>query len=144
MDRHDDPAKVTAEWYSLHGFYGFVSYFLTGEHRGYIKTGGRIRPGACLRPLIRVGHSGSAGCGAIELAARLSVADFSSPNLPSATTTASGAPLGTILYEGTFGLNWYLNDYTRLMFNYVVSIPAAEGLPVLPVHTFGIRTAIYW
>ena len=41
-------------------------------------------------------------------------------------------------------MNWYLNDYTRLMANYVLSVPAARGFPALPVHGFGIRTAIYW
>jgi len=54
--------------------------------------------------------------GAVELAARFSLADFASSNLP-VSSTPTKSSMGTILYEGTLGLNWYLNDYTRLMLN---------------------------
>ncbi len=127
----------------LHGFYAYVSYFVTGEHRGYDRREGAFGPVNVLRPLIRKGHSGASGCGAVELAARISVANFSSPNLPQETPPV-GAPTGTVLYEGTLGLNWYLNKITRLMFNFTLSVPAVSGSPVLPVNGFGIRTAIYW
>jgi phosphate-selective porin OprO/OprP len=149
------PFSVQGEWFAttvqqtgagvvlLHGFYVYASYFLTGEHRGYERRIGGFGPVSVHRPLIRSGHCGASGCGAVELAARFSVADFSSPNLP-ASPTPVGSPTGTVLYQGTFGANWYLNDYTRLMANYVLSVPAARGFPALPVHGFGIRTAIYW
>jgi phosphate-selective porin OprO and OprP len=129
----------------LHGFYVYGSVFLTGEHRGYDRQVGAFGPVEVHRPLIRAGHWGATGCGAVELAARFSVADFESTNLPVPPATPPvGSPTGTILYEGTFGVNWYLNDYTRLMANYTLSVPAAHGFPALPVHGFGIRTAIYW
>jgi phosphate-selective porin OprO/OprP len=149
------PASVQGEWSAtsiqqigagvvfLHGFYVDASVFLTGEHRSYERKVGGFGPVRVLRPLIRKGHWGASGCGAVELAARFSVADFASENLP-LTPTPVGSPTGTILYQSTFGVNWYLNDYTRLMANYVLSVPAARGFPALPVHGFGIRTAIYW
>jgi phosphate-selective porin OprO/OprP len=149
------PLSVQGEWFAttvqqldagmvfLHGFYVYASYFLTGEHRGYDRRVGGFGPVSVHRPLIRLGHSGATGCGAVELAARFSVADLSSPNLP-VSPTPVGSPTGTVLYQSTFGVNWYLNDYTRLMVNYVLSVPAARGFPALPVHGFGIRTAIYW
>ncbi len=135
--------QINAGMVFLHGFYVYASYFLTGEHRGYDRRVAGFGPVQVLKPLMRKGHWSAAGCGAIELAARFAVADFSSPNLP-VSPTPVGAPSGTILYQSTFGVNWYLNDYTRLMFNYILSVPAARGFPALPVHGFGIRTAIYW
>jgi len=48
------------------------------------------------------------------------------------------------VYEATFGVNWYLNDHTRVMANYTLAVPDVGGYPALPVHVFGLRTAIYW
>ena len=151
------PLSVQGEWFAttiqqtgagmvfLHGFYVDGSYFLTGEHRGYERTVGAFGPVRVHRPLIRKGHWGASGCGAVEVAARFSVANFDSPNLAIIPSTPPvGSPTGTILYQATYGVNWYLNDYTRLMLNYSLSVPVANGFPALPVHGFGIRTAIYW
>ena len=147
--------SVQGEWFAttvqqlgagvvfLHGFYVYASYFLTGEHRGYDREIGAFGPVHVHRPLLRAGHWGSCGCGAVELAARFSVADFASPNLPISPTPV-GSPTGTVLYQATFGANWHLNDTTRLMANYILSVPAARGFPAMPVHGFGLRTAIYW
>jgi phosphate-selective porin OprO/OprP len=41
-------------------------------------------------------------------------------------------------------VNWYLNSYTRIMANYTLAVPTAHGSPALPVHIFGVRTAIWW
>ncbi|MCI0700369.1 MAG: OprO/OprP family phosphate-selective porin, partial [Planctomycetia bacterium] len=73
-------------------------------------------------------------------------ADFASPNLPPPPTSGpfALAPTGAVLYQPTFGVNWYFNDYTRVMFNYSLPTPEARGLPTLPVHVFGIRAAIWW
>ena len=135
--------QIDAGMVFLHGFYVFTSYFLTGEHRGYDHHVGGFGPVHVLNPLVRRGHWGASGCGAVELAARFAVSDFSSPNLPT-TNMPVGSPTATVLYQTTLGANWYLNDYTRLMFNYTLSVPAAKGLPTLPVSGFGIRAAIYW
>jgi phosphate-selective porin OprO/OprP len=149
------PASVQGEWFGtaiqqrgagvvfFHGFYADASYFLTGEHRGYNRQRAAFDRVNVLRPLVRTDGLHSAGCGAVELAVRLTVSDFDSANLPPPPAPV-GAPTGTVLYQATFGANWYLNDYTRLMANYTVAVPAAPGLPALPVHVFGLRTAIWW
>lgn len=151
------PFSVQGEWFAtsiqqrgggpvlLHGFYADASLFLTGEHRGYDRTEGSFSRVAVLRPLVRTSSCPAAGFGAVELTARLAVADFLSSNLP----RPAGGPLalaanGAVLYQTTVGVNWYLNDYTRVMLNYSVAAPDARGLPTLPVHVFGIRTALWW
>jgi hypothetical protein len=79
------------------------------------------------------------------VAARFAVADFVSGNLPRPTSGPLAlAPSGAVLYQATFGVNWYLNDYTRVMFNYTLAAPDANGLPTLPLHVFGLRTAVFW
>lgn len=86
------------------GFYGFVSYFLTGEVRPYSsKSGafGRVKPET---------NYGSESSGAWELALRYSALDIDAP----AVVTAGD------LADVTAGVNWYLNPNTRVMFNYVM------------------------
>jgi phosphate-selective porin OprO and OprP len=151
------PLSVQGEWFGtaiqqtgagvvfLHGFYIESSYFLTGEHRGYDRRDAGFSRVSVHRPLVRTDGAPRTGFGAFEVAARFAVADFGSPNLPPTTNGASGfTPTATVLYQATFGLNWYLNDYTRVMFNYTMAVPDAPGAPALPVHLFGLRTAIFW
>jgi len=52
------------------------------------------------------------GCGAWELAYRFSYIDA----LDGLTTAGAGRAA-----DHTFGVNWYLNPFTRIMFNYVHS-----------------------
>jgi phosphate-selective porin OprO/OprP len=151
------PLSLQGEWFGtniqqigggpvfLNGFYAYASYFLTGEHRGYDQKGGAFSQVAVKRPLVRTSSKPATGCGAFELTARFAVADFRSDNLPPPTSGPFAlAPQGAILLESTFGMNWYLNDYTRLMLNYTLAVPEARGLPALPGHVFGLRTAIFW
>jgi phosphate-selective porin OprO/OprP len=146
------PLSVQAEWSAaavqaagggifVYGAYVAGSYFLTGEHRGYNRTRGSFDQVDVLRPLIRSQTDPRSGFGAVELTARFSYLNFNSPNLPPDT---NGAPAGTLLYEMTLGTNWYLNSFTRVMFNYTAgfSDKAASGSTV--AHIFGLRTAIYW
>lgn len=147
------PFSLQGEWFAavvqqtnagvifVNGFYVYGSYFLTGEHRGYNRTRGSFDQVDVLRPLIRSRTESGGGFGAVELAARFSYADFSSSNLP---LDENGAPTGTNLYELTAGVNWYLNNYTRVMVNYTAGIPDKVGLKPSVAHFFGIRTAIYW
>jgi phosphate-selective porin OprO/OprP len=152
------PFSLQGEWFGtgiqqtggggpifFNGFYAYASYFLTGEHRGYDRKGGAFSQVEVQRPLVRTLSRPASGCGAFELTARFSVADFRSNNLPPPSSGPFAlAPQGAILLQTTFGMNWYLNDYTRVMFNYLIETPEARGLPALPVHVFGIRTAIFW
>lgn len=109
------PASLQFEWMSalvnresgddLHynGFYGFASYFLTGEHRPYKTSSGafdRVKP--------KNDFDGKGGWGALEFAARYSVIDLN-----------DGDVNGGEMQNVTVGFNWYLNSNVRLMFNYV-------------------------
>ena len=86
------------------GFYLYGSYFLTGEHRNYGRRSGtffRLQPKHNFQP--RKG-----GWGAWEVAARLSYVDLN-----------DGAIKGGKEANFTAGLNWYLNQKTRFMVNYI-------------------------
>lgn len=87
----------------LYGYYGYVSYFLTGEHRPYRTDYGRFTR---VQPLNN--FDGIGGSGAIELALRYSTLSFEDVANPDQT-----------LRDWTFGINWYLNPNSRIMLNYV-------------------------
>lgn len=79
----------------------YAGWLLTGEKAAFSSRSGVWGTTRVLRPV------GEGGYGAFELAARYDKYDF--------TDAARGG-------EGdawTLGLNWYLNDWTRLMFNLV-------------------------
>jgi phosphate-selective porin OprO/OprP len=85
------------------GYYGYVTYMLTGETRPF-KGGNFDR----IRPLHEVGND---GLGAFELAFRYDHIDLShTPVVARADNQASSF---------TAGLNWYFNPYAKLMFNWV-------------------------
>jgi phosphate-selective porin OprO/OprP len=100
-DEGDDP--------DFYGYYIEASYFLTGEHRPYKRTGGvftRVRPKRNFR-----GKEG--GPGAWQVAARYSHIDLEDGNI-------NGGEMDTI----TAGVNWYLNPNTRVTVNYVYADPS--------------------
>ncbi len=147
------PLSVQAEWLAtsvqqsdaglifVHGMYVSGSYFLTGEHRSYNRTRGSFDRVNVLRPVVREGKTEDSGIGAIELAARFAYFDLNSPHLP---LNANGDPVGTQLYQLTFGVNWYLNTSTRVMFDYTAGMPDKVGFDPTVAHIFGVRTAIFW
>ena len=122
------PFSVQAEWNAsfvardidedlfYHGGYVYFSYFLTGEHRVYNRNGGcfdRVEP---FENFFRVRDCHGCvrtGKGAWELAYRCSFIDLSE------FVTLVNRP-GRV-WDHTIGINWYLNPYTRVMFNYVNS-----------------------
>jgi len=88
----------------LKGIYAFGSYILTGESRHYDRAAGvfdGVRPKRNFR-------WGSSGWGAWEVALRLSHVDLN-----------DGALGGGRQTDLTAGLNWYINEDSRLMFNFV-------------------------
>lgn len=97
-------------------FYAQTGYILTGEHRPYNKANavlGRIKP---RNPIGKCG-----GIGAWELACRYSWIDL---NKAATIADASGIidpNRGGQLNNVTYGLNWYLNDFTKMQFNYISS-----------------------
>ena len=87
------------------GFYLMASYFLTGEHRPYSLSNAsfsRVKP--------KRNFARGAGPGAWELAVRYS-------NLDLDDNGVNGGQLDNI----TIGINWYLNPFARIMFNYIRS-----------------------
>jgi phosphate-selective porin OprO/OprP len=102
------------------GFYVYATWLLTGETRPF-RNGNfdRVRPRRAL---------GKGGAGAFELALRYDRLDLSdTPVLANAGNRAESL---------TFGLNWYLNPYARLLFNWVRFNGANT-----PLDPIGARTA---
>lgn len=93
----------------FHGTYVQASYFLTGEARQWDRKLGTFGRAQVFEPFFRVKTKD--GCctsrGAWELTARWNYLDLSDRNLN-----------GGYLEASTLGLNWYLNSYVRMMFNY--------------------------
>jgi phosphate-selective porin OprO and OprP len=91
---------------ALDGYYGYATYFLTGESRNYkAKTASwdRIKPNR--------NFDLKGGLGAWELAAGY---DYMNLN--------SGPVQGGRASVAKFGVNWYLNSHTRFMANYVKAL----------------------
>jgi len=119
----------------LNGFYIYTSYFLTGENRQYKRTAGafsRVKPIENFFRVCTEDGSVQTGWGAWEIGYR-----FSTLDLDDAVAGVSG---GNVT-DHTIGLNWYLNPYTRLMFNYVNS-DVRRGGTTGNLDIFEMRTQI--
>ena len=144
------PFWSQAEWYGslidqrqgptvfLHGSHIDVGYFLTGEHRSYLTKSGVFGTVDVKKPLI-AGFSSSdqghtLGNGAWELTARMARLDY---NDNSQFTNAQGQSAGANMSQATVGLNWYLADQLRLMFNYTCSIPELSNSGTSSASVFG-------
>jgi phosphate-selective porin OprO/OprP len=127
----------------LNGWYGFASYFLTGEHREYNGKDGWFGTPHVLSPFVT--RSGKpftfGGIGAWELLARVDYANFESPNMP---LNSSGQVQGNRLWQFDLGVNWYLNDYFRIMFDYTHAVPIIPTVGSSDADAFTIRTSIWW
>ncbi len=96
---------------SLSGYYGYMTYFLTGESRNYKSTTGawdRIKP---TRNFDMKG-----GWGAWEIAS-----GYDSINLN------DGVIKGGRVSTAKLGVNWYLNPHVRLMADYVHALDINTG-----------------
>jgi phosphate-selective porin OprO/OprP len=94
---------------SFNAVYAYVSYFLTGEHRGYSLSNGCFDRVKVLHPF-GVEKDGHRGWGAWEVALRYSWINLDSQNV-----------YGGKMADVTAGVNWYLNSNVRFMVNYVHS-----------------------
>jgi len=146
-----------AEWYGtlinqrdggdvfLHGSHADVGYFLTGEQRSYLKDAGVFGPVSVHRPVFSKFSSKDQaeelGPGAWELTARLSYLNYDDGDMP---TDTLGNPAGVILPQATAGVNWYLADRMRLMFNYVYSAPDEVSAGQSSASVFGLRLGMFW
>ena len=119
------PWSVQSEytWYAIsrtdndntmfHGGYVYTSWFLTGENRRYKRTSGhfdRVKPFENFFRVRTENGCVATGKGAWELGYRLSYVNL----------TDAGIRGGEVI-DHTIGLNWYLNPYMRIMFNYIHS-----------------------
>ncbi|MBW1859873.1 MAG: hypothetical protein JRI70_07315 [Deltaproteobacteria bacterium] len=96
------------------GYYAYVSWFITGEQRGYNKAIGvfeEIEPQHQFRPL-------KGEWGAWELALRHSYVDLNDGNIDGGRES-----------NFTAGLNWYHSLKTRVMFNYIHAYVQDRALP---------------
>jgi phosphate-selective porin OprO/OprP len=105
-------------------YYVQVSYFLTGEHRTY--KGGQMGGVGVNKPF--TGQDGG-GAGAWEVAARYSTMDLNYETI-----------MGGEFNVATIGVNWYLNDVFRIMFDY----SHVDYTDVGKMNSFGTRFSLYF
>lgn len=144
-----------AEWYGslvdqtggglvfFHGYHVDCGYFLTGEHRAYHAASGTLGEVRVQRPLLRGPADGhrQRGWGAWELAARITDLDLLDSDTP---TGPGGERLGVRLPLSTVGVNWYLSDRVRVMFNYSHAVPDQFHTAAGTANVFSTRLAMYW
>jgi len=152
------PFWAQAEWYGtlidqslgrgevfLHGCYLDVGYFLTGEHRAYERSSGYFGFVTVDRPLLQRFSSQATprpkGFGAWELTARFAYLDFFDSDNP---TGPQGQLEGVVMPQGTLGLNWYLADRCRLMFNYYYSVPDEPNTGESAASIYSMRIGVFW
>jgi phosphate-selective porin OprO/OprP len=126
-----------------HGAYAQVSYFLTGEYREYdkgAKAFNRVHP---FEPMfwIETWNGCCCGLGAWELTAGYSYVDLEDGDDIGAADQERAFVDGWI-----FGVNWYLNPYSRVMFNYNRESTdfVNGGTPDGDANIFGVRWAVDW
>ena len=126
-----------------HGAYIQVSYFLTGEHRGYnkgAKAFDRVHP---FEPAFWIDTCRGFCCGrgAWELAAGYSYVD-----LEDGEDIAAGDQERAFVDGLVLGANWYLNPYSRVMFNYNYEVTdfVDAGQPDSNANIFGVRWQVDW
>jgi len=149
------PLWTQVEWYGslidqtgggavfFHGFHIDGGYFLTGEHRGYDASTGTLGHVRVDRPWLHCMSEVDRpqGWGAWELTARFAYLDFFDPDTPPGT---NGQRIGTHLPQVTLGLNWYMSDRVRLMFNYSYAVPDEINAGTSTANTFATRLAAFW
>jgi phosphate-selective porin OprO/OprP len=109
------------------GYYAFLSYFITGEHRNYNRSIG-VFTGVEPQPVF---HPMKGDWGAWELALRHSYVDLN-----------DGIIKGGKESNFTAGLNWIHNRNVRLMFNYIHAYVKDRASPSVEngrAHIFQVR-----
>ncbi len=85
--------------------YAQLGYVLTGERRNYDRKAGAFNR------VVPAVNFGKGGPGALEICGRYSMLDLN-----------DGAVTGGRIQDLTCGLNWHLNRFTRIEFNYIHAI----------------------
>lgn len=114
------------------GYYAYLSYFITGEHRNYNRSIGvftGVKPQPSFHPL-------KGKWGAWELALRHSYVDLN-----------DGDIYGGKESNFTAGLNWIHNRNVRLMLNYIQAYVKDRASPLIEngrAHIFQARFQFIW
>jgi phosphate-selective porin OprO/OprP len=122
----------TADDLGFWGYYTFLSYFITGEHRKYNPSLG-IFTGVDPQPTF---HPMKGEWGAWEIALRHSYVDLNDAGIKGGRES-----------NFTTGLNWIHNRNTRLMFNYVNAQVSDRESPAVDdgnAHIFQVRFQFIW
>jgi len=112
---------------TFNGGYASVSYFLTGETRGYKK--GMIDQAQVKNPVF------AGGSGAWQIAARYDVTD-----LNDLEAGINGGKQTT--YQS--GVNWHLNNFVRIQANYSISDIDGGLNDGQRINTYGVRFQTHW
>lgn len=109
------------------GYYAQASYFITGEHRPYNRN---LAVFDRVIPHTEYGRGRLLG-GAWEVAFRIANLNLNSENIRGGDIT-----------DGTVGVNWYLNPYTRVYFNYIHSYLQKEPIGPSNANVFAMRAQV--
>jgi phosphate-selective porin OprO/OprP len=107
--------RTNASTLSFNGGYAQASYTLTGEHRKYNPGTGAYSGISPDHPFSLTGGT----WGAWELAARYSVVDLNSNFTPGVALTTTNGVAGGQQQIATLGVNWYVNNNIRFLFDYL-------------------------
>ena len=114
------------------GAYAQVGYFLTGEHRPYNRKQGAIDRIQVLRPFGNYrGDDCEWGWGGWEVAARCSYIDLNSKDIA-----------GGRMKDMTLGLNWYVNNFSKIQFNYIRAFLDNKAHGDSTADIFGLRAQL--
>ena len=126
--------EIGADDLSFNGCYAYFSYFLTGENRQYSRKQGTFTRTVPFENFFRVRDQDGRvqmGKGAWELAYRYSYVDLDDGQI-------QGGRVG----DHTFGINWHLTPYTRVMWNYINSTTDRAGVNDGIVNVFQMRAQV--
>lgn len=149
------PLWTQAEWYGslidqtgaglvyFGGWHVDAGYFLTGEHRRYESASGVLGAVRVRRPFLRGPSTRDRprGYGAWEVVARFTYLDFVDGDAP---VGPNGQQVGILLPQPTVGVNWYLTDRMRLMFNYTYAFPDEQNTGTSSASIFATRLGVFW
>jgi phosphate-selective porin len=75
------------------------------------------------------------------LTARFATLDFIDPDTPAGP---SGQLVGISVPTATFGVNWYLTDRLRLLFNYTYEVPDEPNTGTSTGNVYALRLNVFW
>jgi phosphate-selective porin OprO/OprP len=149
--------SVQSEYFQLlmnsgeqyNGGYVFLSYFLTGDSRGYAKDQKIVRGVTPFEPFFWVDTCRGAGCGrgAWEIVAGYSWVNLTDGNDIVATTPATAANRRRGFNNAfVVGLGWWQNSWSHLYFDYEHEIVdfVDGGVPSSNSNILGMRWQVDW